>query len=92
MIRRVSSLLAYYGTGVEHEQFRALSELAGKVTLLRSIRQDHVDKAKVRGISGSYELIGPFQELGPYLRLGELFHVGKGAAYGRGAFRIIPIS
>lgn len=92
VLRRVSSLFAYYGNDVDHERFRALSELAGEVTLVRGIRKDKPDISRARGISGRYELVGPFYELGPYLRLGELFHAGKGAAYGMGAFRSMPIS
>lgn len=91
-LRRVSSLFAYYGSGVDHERFRALSELASTVSLVRSTHKGKAGLTKSRGISGCYELMGPFQELGPFLTLAELFHAGKGAAYGMGAFRVFPIS
>lgn len=92
ILRRLSSLFAYYGSGVEHEQIRILSELASTVRLVRYVKKNVTDKARTRGMSGCYELVGPFHELGPYLTLGGLLHVGKGAAYGMGAFNVTPIS
>ncbi len=89
LLRRLSSLAAYYGEGVDTDHFRYLAGLAGEVRLLRQavVR----DTASHRGISGSYELQGPFAELGPLLCLGGLVNLGKGASYGQGAFDLTPI-
>jgi hypothetical protein len=92
VLRRISSVLAYYGGGVNYEQFCALSKLALEVKLVRYTRQSQTDSRCLRGLTGSYELVGPFHELGPLLTLGGLLHVGKGAAYGMGAYTVTPIS
>lgn len=90
LLRRLSSLAAYYGEEVDSDHFRYLAGLAGEVRLLRqAVVRDTV--AHGRGISGSYELQGPFAELGPLLCLGALVHLGKGASYGQGAFDVTPI-
>ena len=90
LLRRLSSLAAYYGEGVDTDHFRYLAGLAGEVRLLRqAVVRDTV--AQGRGISGSYELQGPFAELGPLLCLGGLVHLGKGVSYGQGAFDVTPI-
>lgn len=89
LLRRLSSLAAYYGDGVDTDYFRHLAALAGEARL---VRQSVVSAtAHARGVSGSYELQGPFAELGPLLRLGEFVHLGKGASYGQGAFSVTSI-
>lgn len=90
LLRRLSSLAAYYGEGVDTDQVRRLAELAGAVTLVR--RTPAAVPSKGRGITGCYELNGPFDELGPLLVLGSLVHLGKGASYGLGDFELSPIS
>ncbi len=89
LLRRLSSLAAYYGTAADSQLFRTLAELSTKVSLISSDQADLAGRPVAqRGIRGNFILSGPFSDLGPYLALGSLLHVGKGASYGLGSFRI----
>lgn len=89
LLRRLSSLAAYYGTTADLQLFRTLSELASQVRLISSCQAEQASRpATPRGILGNFSLSGPFHDLGPYLALGSLVHVGKGASYGLGSYSI----
>jgi len=89
LLRRLSSLAAYYGSGADPEQFRRLADMAGRLSASKSYSIDFLS-AK-RGVTGCFDLYGPLAELGPYLALGSLFHLGKGAAFGMGRFDVSPL-
>lgn len=91
LLRRISSLAAYYGGGVDQELFRMLSELAANVALLDFAPSQKATADFQRGVLGSFELSGPFDELGPYLALGSILHLGKGASFGMGSFAVTPL-
>ncbi len=87
LLRRLSSLAAYYGAAGDSDQISILAGRADAVQLQR--KTDHGEmKSNRRGICGRYQLNGPFEEFGPYLALGSLVHLGKGAAYGQGIFTV----
>lgn len=90
VLRRISALMAYYGTAAAPEQFIRLAGLAGTLRLLEA--RPLAAPNGQRGLLGSFDLQGNCNELGPMLELGELLHVGKGASYGMGAFRVSPVS
>lgn len=90
VLRRISALMAYYGTAAAPEQFVRLAALADSLRLLAA-RPLPAPKGQ-RGLLGSFDLQGAGDELGPLLELGGLLHVGKGASYGLGAFRVSPLS
>lgn len=87
LLRRLSSLAAYYGTAGDSDQISALAGRADAVQLMRKINHGGTTLHR-RGICGRYQLNGPFEEFGPYLALGSLVHLGKGAAYGQGCFTV----
>ena len=87
LLRRLSSLSAYYGTAGNTDYF---SSLAARADQVRSV-EHHPAEVHQRGICGRYRLQGPFEEFGPYLALGSLLNLGKGAAYGMGRFTVEPI-
>ncbi len=91
LLRRISSLVAYYGNGVDSEFFQYLAEQSGRFRLIKSAPASTGTVIRQRGVTGSYIISGQLDELGPYLSLGTLLHLGKGASYGMGAFRINPI-
>lgn len=84
LLRRLSSLTAYYGVAGDTDRFTTLAARADEVRLVT--REPAV--ACQRGVYGRYQLKGPFEEFGPYLALGNLVHLGKGAAYGQGSFTV----
>lgn len=90
VLRRVSSLVAYYGTGSDPEMFIRLADLAGRLRMTE-VKLLPVCRGQ-RGVSGSFTLQGPADELGPLLEVAGLLHLGKGAAFGLGAFRVGPLS
>lgn len=92
VLRRVSSLAAYYGMPGEPENVVRLSGFAGRLRAseVQSFRSSP-DRGS-RGVLGSCILQGPVDELGPWLQLGGLLHVGKAASYGQGAFQVTPLS
>lgn len=90
VVRRMSALIAYYGTAAAPEQFIRLASLAGTLRLAVA-RPAQAPKGQ-RGLLGSFDLQGSCNELGPILELGGLLHVGKGASYGLGAFQVSPLS
>lgn len=90
VLRRISALMAYYGSAAAPEQFIRLAGLAGTLRLLEA--RPLAAPNGQRGLLGSFDLQGNCNELGPMLELGELLHVGKGASYGMGAFRVSPVS
>lgn len=90
VVRRVSSLTAYYGTAGDPEYFIRLADLAGDIRVLEASAVRPLPGQ--RGLLGSFTLSGPGDELGPLLELGGLLHLGKGASFGSGAFLVTPLS
>jgi len=90
VLRRISSLSAYYGIAGDPETFARLADLAGALHVVEA-KPVSAPQGK-RGVLGSYIVQGPMGELGPLLELGGLLHLGKGASYGLGAFQITPLS
>lgn len=93
VIRRVSSLAAYYGEEGEGEEFRRLAEQARAVRLIAGNFGFGAPcglSARYGGVSGHGLLGGGLGELAEMLRLGMLFNVGKGAAFGLGRYRVEP--
>jgi hypothetical protein len=90
VLRRLSSLAAYYGVAGDPETFMRLASLADKLRMTGA--GPLPAPSGRRGVLGSYTLQGPCDEFGPVLELGGLLHVGKGAAFGLGAFQISPLS
>lgn len=89
LLRRLSSLAAYYGVAADAQLFRTLVELAAEVKLVSAGQVKQTEsRSAPRGIRGSFILTGPFTDLGPYLALGCLLHVGKGASYGLGQYAV----
>lgn len=87
VLRRISSLAAYYGKSADPDLFRRYAQSAERFRLL----SQSVQQQGRRGVSGRFVLEGPCNELGPLLSLGGLLHIGKGAAYGNGAFTVSPM-
>ena len=86
MLRRISSLAAYYGSPAEPDFIRHLAaESAEVVCRLRASVEPATGR---RGVTGLYELKGNLQEIAPYLMLGSMLHLGKGASYGMGSFEV----
>lgn len=95
VIRRVSSLAAYYGEEGEGEgeEFRGLAEQARAVRLIAGnfgFGAPPVLSARHGGVNGHGVLGGGVGELAEMLRLGTLFNLGKGAAFGLGRYRVEP--
>ncbi|MBI2353960.1 MAG: CRISPR system precrRNA processing endoribonuclease RAMP protein Cas6 [Deltaproteobacteria bacterium] len=93
VIRRVSSLAAYYGEEGEGEEFRRLAEQARGVRLIAGnfvCGAPSGLSARYGGMSGHGLLGGGVGELAELLRLGMLFNLGKGAAFGLGRYRVEP--
>lgn len=90
VLRRFSSLVAYYGIAGDPETFIRLADLAGRMQVVAA-RPLSVPQGQ-RGVLGSFEMQGPCEDLGPILELGALLHLGKGASFGMGAFQIRPLS
>ncbi len=91
MLRRVSSLAAYYGNGSDPDKFRELAFMAGSLKA-RYCGETEMSFKK-RGLTGIYEISGNcLDELGPYLALGSIFNLGKGASFGMGKFTSEPLS
>lgn len=84
LLRRLTSLAAYYGNAGDADYFSAMAARADQVRLVAQ----YPVPAPQRGICGRYHLQGPLEEFGPYLALGSLVHLGKGAAYGQGRFTV----
>lgn len=84
LLRRLSSLAAYYGTAGDTDRLATLAARADEVMLVTC----EPAVACRRGVCGRYQLNGPFEEFGPYMALGSLVHLGKGAAYGQGRFTV----
>lgn len=87
VLRRISSMTAYYGTSADPDLFRRYAQSAERFLLLSQSAQQQGR----RGVSGCFVLEGSCNELGPLLSLGGLLHLGKGAAYGNGAFTVSPV-
>ena len=93
MIRRISSLAAYYGSvDGEYDLFRDLAERSDEVCLVKTLDSSRTSSGSERGVTGCYELAGPFDLFGPYMMLTSIVQLGKRASYGMGAFDITPIS
>lgn len=90
VLRRVSSMAAYFGRAPDPELFRHLSSIAGSVVCVESRCLGNKASAG-RGVSGIFKVAGRFDELGPYLQLGSLFNLGKGASFGMGQFHASPL-
>jgi hypothetical protein len=91
LLRRVSSLIAYYGTGQSADYFRFLAGFADALELVQSRpfpAGSHLPR--MRGVHGSFLIKGDFSAIGTILELGNLLHVGKGSAYGQGDFMVNP--
>lgn len=87
MLRRLSSMIAYYGEGCDPDCFREMSLLASDVCMKNSAAA-LLPAGFQRGVMGSYCLSGSFEALAPWLALGSLMNLGKGATYGMGSFRL----
>jgi len=92
LLRRLSSLAAYYGCSVDQEIFHSLYLLAGTVHVVKALDRQQCNPVCGRGVTGSYVVSGDFDLLGPFLAVGSMLHLGKGASYGLGAFEVIPNS
>lgn len=90
MIRRVSSLAAYYGTAGDPDYFIRLADRAGDLTVCDATIVRPMPGQ--RGLLGSFTVTGPWDELGPLLEVGGLLHLGKAASFGFGAFGVTPLS
>lgn len=89
LLRRISSLAAYYcGSSLELD-YRSISKSAGGISCFpAAIDEFEIPRTRMNGLIGSLTVTGVLDDLYPILRLGELVHVGKGAPFGFGAFRI----
>lgn len=90
VVRRLTSLAAYYGNAGIPERFAWLAEGAAaiRVTDARPLSAP----VGQRGVLGRFILAGVANELGPLLELGGWLHLGKHASFGAGAFRVTPLS
>ena len=95
---RISSILSVYQNGSPECDFRALAELADKITsenvewqqcnaTRRSMRTGQ--KHSIGGQIGKYELSGDFSTILPWLEAGVFTGVGRQTAWGKGAYRLI---
>lgn len=91
VIRRVSSLAAYYGEEGNREEFRGLAEQARAVRLITGnfgCGAPSGLSARYGGVSGHGLLGGGVNELAEILHLGMLLNLGKGAPFGMGRYRV----
>jgi len=88
LVRRTSSLSAWYGDHPIDADFRDLSLLCRSVTLRDSTIRWVRWSGKVQGVTGRVTLSGVTRELAPFLLAGEYLNAGKGASWGLGRFRI----
>lgn len=87
LLRRVSSLVAYYCDVELDIDFRAVSRVAGEIACCSS-GLSTVSGRGIGGFVGEVLIEGDLQDLLPILRAGELLHAGKGASYGYGSFKL----
>ncbi len=90
MLRRCSSLIAYYGSGELDVDFTSLSTAAQRVTWYDSTVQftssHRSQSVSSSGLLGTVDCTDLVDSLLSILRLGSYFNVGKGATYGSGHF------
>lgn len=87
MLRRISSLAAYYGAPAEPDCMRMLAAASEEINCRRTSAVEAPTGR--RGLTGLYELKGNLEDIAPYLMLGSMLHLGKGASYGMGSFDVI---
>jgi CRISPR-associated endoribonuclease Cas6 len=88
LLRRISSLVYYYGGEETDLDFKWL---AGQSLAVRTVAADFrwVDRgSKLSGLLGMGTFVGIPPEYHTFLLAGEYLHVGKGASYGLGAYRV----
>lgn len=93
LIRRISSLAAYYSDDDLSMDFRWLSSLSESVVVsYNSARWVEWGRGegdgKLAGLTGDVKLKGIPDEFIPFLLLGEFLNLGKGAAFGLGRFSL----
>lgn len=88
VLRRLSSLSAYYGKKIDADQIKYLAQMADDVHIDQYQPVATEGQTFTRGVTGSYLLKNLHQELIPYLLTGSLLNLGKGASYGMGIFRV----
>lgn len=89
VLRRLSSLAAYYCGRELDLDFRGLSATAGETrSALATVYEVELPGTRRSGLVGSATISGNVQDLYPVLRLGEMVGVGKGAAFGFGGYRV----
>lgn len=91
LLRRLSSMVAYYGDFDQSDMMRSLADSTDHIRLVAVDRSDFGVYASMRGVTGRFVMSGPFEELGPYIMLGSILNLGKGAAYGMGQFSVVPV-
>jgi CRISPR-associated endoribonuclease Cas6 len=89
LLRRVSSLVYYYGG--EEDADLDFKWLAGQSLATETIAADFrwVEQgSRWSGLIGSGTFTGVLPDYHPFLLAGEYLHVGKGASFGMGAFHV----
>ena len=88
LLRRLSSLVYYYGGEAAEYDFKWLSaqslQVETAVADFRWVEQG----SRWSGVLGSVRFTGLLTDFHPFLLAGELVHVGKGASFGMGAYRV----
>jgi hypothetical protein len=100
LLRRISLLACYYGTGTPVLDFKGLADTAGEVSIsdrqLNWFRWERYSSRQDRyvpmdGLVGSIELdLNRAPEVWPYLWAGQWLHLGKGTSMGMGRYRLWP--
>jgi len=89
LLRRISSMVYYYGD--EEEAEVDFKWLAGQSHATGAVAADFrwvEEGSRWSGLLGSGTFTGVLPEFHPFLLAGEYLHVGKGASFGLGAFRV----
>ncbi len=92
LLRRMSALIAYYGSGQLELDFSFLSNASIEVNCYDStvhyVPSPWLKSLSSSGLLGTVECIGLVEPMFSLLRLGSYFNVGKGATYGFGHFSL----
>lgn len=93
LIRRLSSLVYYYGGGEMELDYRWLARQSAAIVC--SADNCHwqdwgaTADGRLSGMTGEVQLTGDLTDFQPFLLLGEYFHAGKGASFGLGRYRLV---
>lgn len=92
LVRRLTSLAAWYGEDPMEADFTEIARRAAEVRVVASRIRWEERSPRIRGLVGWVDLEGIADDLLPYILFGTYGNAGNNASWGFGQYRLSPVS